>query len=43
MDRTPLLQWLSEHGEFVFVMVGTDEQARRAIACGGGDAVPADR
>jgi NAD(P)H-dependent flavin oxidoreductase YrpB (nitropropane dioxygenase family) len=33
MDRT-LLQWLSEHGVFVFVMVGTDEQARRAIACG---------
>jgi nitronate monooxygenase len=33
MDRA-LLQWLSEHGVFVFVMVGTDEQARRAIACG---------
>jgi nitronate monooxygenase len=33
MDRT-LLQWLSEQGVFVFVMVGSEEQARRA--CGGG-------
>ncbi|MDT5187716.1 MAG: nitronate monooxygenase [Mycobacterium sp.] len=33
MDRT-LLHWLSEHGVFIFVMVGTDEQPRRAIACG---------
>jgi nitronate monooxygenase len=33
MDRS-LLQSLTEHGVFVFVMVGTDEQARRAIACG---------
>jgi nitronate monooxygenase len=33
MDRT-LPQWLSEHGVSVFVMVGTDEQARPAIACG---------
>jgi nitronate monooxygenase len=33
MDR-PLPQWLSEHGVFVFVMVGTDEQARRALVCG---------
>ena len=29
-----LLRRLSEHGVFVFVMVGTDEQARRAVACG---------
>jgi NAD(P)H-dependent flavin oxidoreductase YrpB (nitropropane dioxygenase family) len=29
-----LLERLSEHGAFVFVMVGTDEQARRAVACG---------
>ncbi len=29
-----VLQRLSEHGVFVFVMVGTDEQARRAVACG---------
>ena len=33
MDRA-LLRWLSEHGVFVFVMVGTDEQARRAFVCG---------
>ena len=33
MDRS-LLQSLTEQGVFVFVMVGTDEQARRAIACG---------
>jgi nitronate monooxygenase len=33
MDRS-LLQSLTEHGVYVFVMVGTDEQARRAIACG---------
>jgi nitronate monooxygenase len=33
MDRS-LLQSLTEHGVFVFVMVGTDAQARRAIACG---------
>jgi nitronate monooxygenase len=29
-----LLRWLSENGVFIFVMVGTDEQARRALACG---------
>ena len=29
-----LLRRLSEHGVFVFVMVGTDEQARHAVACG---------
>lgn len=29
-----LLQRLSEHGVFGFVMVGTDTQARRAVACG---------
>ena len=33
MDRT-LLQFLSDHGVFIFVMVGTDEQARRAWVCG---------
>jgi hypothetical protein len=33
MDRV-LLNWLSEHGVFVFVMVGTEEQARRAFVCG---------
>ena len=33
MDRT-MLQWLSEHGVFIFVMVGTEEQAQRAIVCG---------
>ncbi len=33
MDRT-MLQWLSEHGVFVLVMVGTEEQAQRAIFCG---------
>jgi len=33
MDRV-LLNWLSEHGVFVFVMVGTEEQARRAFECG---------
>jgi NAD(P)H-dependent flavin oxidoreductase YrpB (nitropropane dioxygenase family) len=33
MDRA-LLNWLSEHGVFVFVMVGTEEQARRAFICG---------
>lgn len=33
MDRT-MLQWLSEHGVFVFVMVGTEDQAQRAIFCG---------
>src|SRR5262245_13566136 len=30
----PLLRWLSEHGVFVLVMVGTEEQARRAFVCG---------
>jgi len=33
MDRH-LLRWLSEHGVFIFVMVGTVDQARRAFACG---------
>ena len=33
MDRA-LLNWLSEHGVFIFVMVGTEEQARRAFVCG---------
>jgi len=33
MDRV-LLNWLSEHGVFVFAMVGTEEQARRAFVCG---------
>jgi nitronate monooxygenase len=33
MDWT-LLQWLSEQGVFVFIMVGSDEQARRvAVVC----------
>jgi NAD(P)H-dependent flavin oxidoreductase YrpB (nitropropane dioxygenase family) len=29
-----LQRWLAEHGVFVFVMAGTDEQARRAFVCG---------
>jgi nitronate monooxygenase len=29
-----LRRWLAEHGVFVFVMAGTDEQARRAFVCG---------
>jgi NAD(P)H-dependent flavin oxidoreductase YrpB (nitropropane dioxygenase family) len=29
-----LLRWLKEHRVFVFAMVGTDEQAHRAIVCG---------
>jgi nitronate monooxygenase len=33
MDRN-LLRRLSEQGVFVFVMVGTEEQARRACVCG---------
>jgi nitronate monooxygenase len=33
MDRS-LLRWLSEQRVYVFVMVGTEEQARRACACG---------
>jgi NAD(P)H-dependent flavin oxidoreductase YrpB (nitropropane dioxygenase family) len=33
MDRN-LLRWLSEQGVFVFVMVGTEEQARTACSCG---------
>ncbi len=33
MDRN-MLGWLSEQGVFVFVMVGTEEQARRACSCG---------
>jgi nitronate monooxygenase len=33
MNRS-LMRWLAEHGVFVFVMVGTDDQARRAIVCG---------
>jgi nitronate monooxygenase len=33
MDRN-LLRSLSEQGVFVFVMVGTEEQARRACVCG---------
>jgi nitronate monooxygenase len=33
MDRN-LLRWLSEQRVFVFVMVGTEEQARRACVCG---------
>jgi nitronate monooxygenase len=33
IDRA-LIQRLSERGVFVFVMVGTERQARRAIACG---------
>ncbi|MFG1932769.1 NAD(P)H-dependent flavin oxidoreductase [Mycobacterium sp. NPDC048908] len=33
MDRN-LVQRLSEQGVFVFVMVGTEEQARRACVCG---------
>jgi hypothetical protein len=28
------VRWLSEHGVFVLVMAGTDEQARRAFVCG---------
>ncbi len=31
MDRD-LLNWLSAHGVFIFVMVGTEEQARRALS-----------
>jgi nitronate monooxygenase len=30
----PLVRALSEHGVFVLVMVGTEEQARRAFVCG---------
>jgi NAD(P)H-dependent flavin oxidoreductase YrpB (nitropropane dioxygenase family) len=33
MDRD-LLRRLSEQGVFVFVMVGTEEQARQACVCG---------
>ena len=33
MNRS-LMRWLAEHGVIDFVMVGTDKQARRAIACG---------
>lgn len=33
MDRA-MVRWLSEQGAFVFVMVGSDEQARRAFVCG---------
>jgi NAD(P)H-dependent flavin oxidoreductase YrpB (nitropropane dioxygenase family) len=33
MDRA-MVRWLSEQGAFVFMMVGTDEQARRAFVCG---------
>jgi nitronate monooxygenase len=33
MDRV-LLNYLSEHGVFTFVMVGTEDQARRAFFCG---------
>ena len=33
MDRS-LLRWLSEQRVYVFVMVGTEEQARRACGCG---------
>ena len=33
MNRS-LMRWLAEHGVIVFVMVGTDKQASRAIACG---------
>jgi nitronate monooxygenase len=33
MDRN-MLRWLSENGVFIFVMVGTEDQARRAFACG---------
>ena len=29
-----MIRWLSEQGAFVFVMVGSDEQARRAFVCG---------
>jgi NAD(P)H-dependent flavin oxidoreductase YrpB (nitropropane dioxygenase family) len=35
IDRS-LMQRLTERGVFVFVMVGTEQQARRAIACGAG-------
>jgi nitronate monooxygenase len=33
MDRV-LINWLSEHGVFIFAMVGTEDQARRAFYCG---------
>ncbi len=33
MDRVSA-EWLSEQGVFIFVMVGTEEQARRAFVCG---------
>jgi NAD(P)H-dependent flavin oxidoreductase YrpB (nitropropane dioxygenase family) len=33
LDRV-LQNWLSEHGVFLFVMVGTEDQARRAFFCG---------
>lgn len=32
-DRA-MVRWLSEQGAFVFVMVGSEEQARRAFVCG---------
>jgi nitronate monooxygenase len=33
IDRA-MVRWLSEQGAFILVMVGSDEQARRAFVCG---------